>query len=176
MNTPTNEVRILTDEVLRTKAQEIREVTSEERALAERMVKIMHAHNGVGLAANQIGVLKRMIVVNPYFEKGKEVVLLNPHLVLLKKRCTDTEGCLSVPGIAAEVSRAYRVEVEALNLEGKKVRFTAEDLFARILQHETDHLDGILFIDRLSLAGRFKIRAKLKTLLRGAKPRRSKKQ
>jgi peptide deformylase len=165
-------IRIVSDDVLRTKACEVAQITEEERRLIRAMTAIMHTHQGVGIAANQVGVAKRIIVINPLMEKGKEIALINPVITKKKKKAIEVEGCLSVPGIAAEVRRAYRIEVEALDAHGKKIGFPAHDLCARIIQHEIAHLDGILFIDRVNFIGRMKFKKQLKELLKTQSSRR----
>ena len=127
------------------------EVTDDIRQLAENMLETMYTSDGVGLAAPQIGVSKRIIVidVNPYDPSVEPMALLNPEIVEREGQAEAEEGCLSVPDIRGEVKRAERVTVEALALDDKRVRIEGEDLLARALQHEIDHLNGILFIDHL---------------------------
>jgi peptide deformylase len=137
------------DPILRKKCQEVREVTMEIKKLVEEMILALEKKQGVGLSAPQVGVLKRVIVIET--EKGP-VGLINPKIIK-KSRGKEVmeEGCLSFPGLWLKIKRAKEVEVEALDKEGKGIRMEAEGLIAKILQHEIDHLDGILFIDRLSL-------------------------
>lgn len=124
----------------------------------------MRLAKGVGLAANQVGVLWRIITfTNP--EEQKDQVLINPQIVhLSEEREKDEEGCLSFPDIYDQVERAKKVVVKGWDLEGKEITIEGEGLLARILQHEIDHLDGILFVDRLSPARRLLIRNKLKRI------------
>jgi len=131
-------------EVLREKAKEIKEVNSSIVKLLDNMVDTMHAAEGVGLAAPQIGVSKRVIVVQV---DDTLVELINP--VILEKEGANTaeEGCLSIPNTTGDVVRAAKVHVQGLNRHGEKVDIKADRLLARALQHEIDHLEGILFVD-----------------------------
>ena len=144
-------MRYLGDPVLRVKAEEIDAVDDELRALARDMFDTMYDEDGVGLAGPQVGVGRRIIVVDPREEGAEPVALINPRLVEAAEE-TDRaeEGCLSIPGLRELVDRAVTVVVDALDLQGEPVRIEAEGLLARILQHEIDHLDGILFLDRVS--------------------------
>lgn len=143
------EIKKNPDPILKRKSAEIKEITEEIRSLGREMVKTMLKNDGIGLAGPQVGVGKRIIVVT--MPEGPEV-FINP-VIVSGSRETDLmeEGCLSVPGIFLKIKRSRSVEVEALTLEGTKVRIKAKGLLARIFQHEIDHLNGILFIDRVSL-------------------------
>ena len=112
----------------------------------------MYDSDGVGLAAPQVGISKRIIVFDPepLNPDSEPMALINPEIVERSGQADAEEGCLSVPDVRGEVERAANVTVEALNLDGKKVRIEATDLLARILQHEIDHLNGVLFVDHLS--------------------------
>jgi len=133
------------DEVLRQKAKEVKEVNDSIRRLLDNMRDTMYDANGAGLAAPQIGISKRVIVVDP----GDELLeLVNPEIISGEGEETDLEGCLSIPGYTGEVTRMFKVTVKALDRQGQKVELTREGLAARALQHEIDHLDGILFIDK----------------------------
>ena len=117
--------------------------------LATAMARAMYAAPGIGLAATQVGVLKRVIVYDLDEENKGLVALCNPVLVEHSEECEiDEEGCLSLPGISVPVERSLRVTCEAVTLNGTPVRISAEGLHARLLQHEIDHLDGVLIIDR----------------------------
>jgi peptide deformylase len=145
------EVRLLGDPVLRRKAQPVAEVTDELRALIADMMETMYAEDGVGLAGPQVGEGVRVIVVDPHEEGTSALALVNPAIVASGgEPSRREEGCLSLPGLSDVVERSSTVVVEGLNREGERVRIEAEGLLARILQHEIDHLDGILFIDRVS--------------------------
>ncbi len=132
--------------ILRQQSKEVKKITPAIVRLLEDMTETMEAAIGVGLAAPQVGVGKRIIVVKP--DKDNLLELINP--VILKASGTEAgnEGCLSFPGFYGEVERAAKVEVEGMNREGKKVRIHGEGLLARVLQHEIDHLNGILFVDK----------------------------
>ena len=139
------------DKILKTRASEVVQVTSEDRKLVKNMIDTMYAENGVGLAANQVGVLKRIFVASHDQVKGNEQVYFNPRIVKKEGVIKEFEGCLSVPEFYEPVKRAKKVWMRAINLDGKAVEVKAEGLLSRIFQHEIDHLDGILFIDRLGL-------------------------
>ncbi|MGI5875352.1 MAG: peptide deformylase [Dethiobacteria bacterium] len=133
------------DPVLREKASRVRRITSKLYPLLDDMVETMIEAQGVGLAAPQVGISKNIIVV-----RNKENIMefINPEIIDSEGEITDIEGCLSIPGIYGEVPRSAKVRVEGLDREGKLIKIEAEGFFARILQHEIDHLHGILFIDR----------------------------
>lgn len=141
------EVRIYGDPVLRMPAAPVEKIDDELRALIPAMVRTMREKDGVGLAANQVGVLRRIIVV----AEGENLhILINPEIVSWSTRTlVDTEGCLSLPGLQAEVERATKVVVRGLDQDGHQVELVARGLLARIFQHEIDHLNGVLFIDRM---------------------------
>jgi peptide deformylase len=155
-------------QVLTTRSEEVASITPEIRALVADMIETMHDAPGVGLAANQVGVTVRVAVVD--LSVGKDpsalVVLVNPRVVSVEGHQVDEEGCLSLPGITELVGRPLRAEVEALNLEGARVRVLGEGLMARALLHEIDHLDGVLFLDRLSPLKRRLVRKKIQKLIR----------
>ncbi len=145
------EILLMGDPALRKKSAEVETVTEEVRRLARSMFDTMYEADGVGLAAPQVGILTRLIVVDPREEGVEPVALVNPRVVECGKQ-TDRveEGCLSIPGVRDVVERPTTAVVEALDLDGQPVRLEAEGLLARVLQHEVDHLDGILFFDRLT--------------------------
>lgn len=145
------EMKYLGDPVLRQPAEEIDTPDDELRRLARDMFDTMYAEDGVGLAGPQIGVTRRIIVVDPREEGIRPMALLNPRVVEAADETERSEeGCLSIPGLRELVDRSTSVVIEAMDLEGEDVRLEAEGLFARVLQHEVDHLEGVLFIDRLS--------------------------
>jgi peptide deformylase len=166
------QVRMYGDPVLRQKALEIVEVDDTVRELIADMRETMHAYNGVGLAGNQVGVLQRVLVVDVPLTEGPraEYALVNP--VIDQRTGTETgeEGCLSIPGIYEDVKRAERIRMRALDASGRPVEFVAEGYLARALQHEVDHLDGVLFVDRLSALKRQFLRGSLDALARGELP------
>lgn len=152
------------DPVLKSRASPVAEVGPELRAEAERMIAIMHDAMGVGLAANQLGVLRRLLV----FQAGPDsppTALLNPAIEWLSEEAVVAEeGCLSLPQVAMDVERPLHARVGALDLEGERVTIEASGLEARVLQHEIDHLDGVLILDR---APREQRRAALRALREG---------
>jgi len=144
------EIRVLGDPALRALCEEVETVDDEVRRLVDDLVATMHAADGIGLAAPQIGVPLRVFVYDvrdPEIEPG---ALINPRIVEAGGTVRDTEGCLSIPGFNETVERYATVVVEGLDRDGREVRIEASDLLSRCLQHECDHLDGVLFIDRLS--------------------------
>ncbi len=157
------------DPFLKTKAQKVDEVDDEVRSLIDDMFESMYAGKGIGLAATQIGVDKRVIVLDlpgdP--EEGIEdckLALVNPEITLSEGEFKFEEGCLSVPGINAYVKRAFHIKLKALDPDGNPIEIDAEDILSVILQHEIDHLDGILFIDRLSILKRDIVKRRYKKL------------
>ena len=178
------------DPILRAKGRRVEKVDERIRTLASNMLETMHSVNGVGLAAQQVGEPLQLTVIDvslveerPSTMKlnGQELdpktamplVLLNPRLTMEKETELGTEGCLSFPDITAEIERAITVRAEAETLEGETVRIDASGLLARALQHEVDHLQGILFIDRMSSAAKAALSSKLKRLQKENKPARS---
>jgi peptide deformylase len=150
--------------VLTRKSEPVEEITEEILRLARDMVETVHAAPGVGLAAPQVGVGKRIIVVDTSVGEDKDAlhVLVNPAIVLAEGEAVCEEGCLSVPDIKEKVARPYKVVVRGLDLNGRPVEVKGEDLLARALCHEIDHLDGVLFVDRLSPLKRKLVRKKLR--------------
>ncbi len=145
------EMRFLGDPVLRTKAEPVDAVTDAIRTLIADMFETMYAEDGVGLAAPQVGVGQRVIVVDPRDETVTPFALINPEIVTASAEVErGEEGCLSLPGLKEMVERPVRVTVTGLSDRGEPVTLEADGLLARILQHEVDHIDGILFIDRVS--------------------------
>lgn len=155
------EVRILGDPVLRARADEVPAVTDEVRELVRDMFDTMYAEEGVGLAAPQVGISQRIIVVDAQQDDLPAFALINPVIVELSK---DTEkgeeGCLSIPGLRDIVERSYHIVVKGTTLEGEQMQLDLDGLAARIIQHEVDHLDGVLFIDRVSALKRKMLLAK----------------
>ncbi|MCJ7646301.1 peptide deformylase [bacterium] len=139
-------IRLYGDNVLRRKSREVKEMNGDIQKLIDNMAKLMYRNKGVGLAAPQVGILKRVIVA----DVGEGLVsLVNPKILWRQGKDTMSEGCLSIPGINLEVKRSKEVIVEGLNREGEKVQLGAVGLLARVLQHEIDHLEGILIVDRV---------------------------
>ena len=139
-----NIIRKYGDPILRKKCQLVEEVGSAERNLILRMFTIMREHEGIGLAAPQVGIERQIIVI----DTGEELLdLINPQILGGKRESSLTEGCLSLPEIFVSVKRSTRITVEGLDRYGKKVRVEAKGLLARVIQHEVDHLNGILIVD-----------------------------
>lgn len=157
------------EKVLRTKSETVGAFDSELERLFERMNETMIEERGVGLAGNQVGVARQIAVVNPEPGEGASLIkMANPRIVEASDELVKLEeGCLSVPGIRGEVARHAWVEVVYQDEKGKERRLRAEGMLARIIQHELDHLNGVLFVDRLSLAKRSLIKSKLKGLAKG---------
>ncbi|HNV86934.1 MAG TPA: peptide deformylase [Candidatus Omnitrophota bacterium] len=157
-------VKTYPDEVLAKRSAEVELLRPEDLEFIKDLIETMFQSDGVGMAAPQVGVSKRIIVISPEAKKGKEKVYINPEILLQSGTQLKEEGCLSVPGVTAEVRRAKTVKIRARDLEWKETVFEAENLEARILQHEIDHLDGKLFIDRLGFNQRREILPGLKML------------
>ena len=142
------------DPFLKRKTQPVERVTAEIRELAERMVETMFDAHGLGLAATQVGLDLRMAVVSGKGERGDEIVVINPRIVEAWGSEALEEGCLSFPGIHEEIERAEKVTVRAQDVHGNFFEVTADGLLAVALQHEYDHLEGTLMVDRVSLLKR----------------------
>ena len=151
---------------LRRRARPVESVDDGVRELAEVMRKTMRAAGGVGLAAPQIGRATRVIAADVSEKRDQTLLLANPEVIFSEGEIVWREGCLSMPGIAAPVRRARRVKVAALNMQGEPVEVDAEDHLAVCLQHEIDHLDGVLFVDRLTRLKRSLLMAKYEKLRR----------
>jgi peptide deformylase len=144
-------LHLLGSPVLRQHSAEVGAVDDAVRRLVEDMFETMDAAHGVGLAANQVGVARRVAIIDA---DGDRFAMIDPVILETEGRSTAEEGCLSIPEIFGDVSRPERVVIEALDLEGQRYRREATGLKARAIQHEIDHLDGILFLDHLSLVKR----------------------
>jgi peptide deformylase len=146
------EMKLYGDNVLRECAVPVDRITDAERQLAQDMLETMYAYRGVGLAAPQVGVRKRIIVIDiePDDDSHKPTILINPQILSQEGEAILEEGCLSFPSIREEVKRPAEVVVEGLDETGRKIKIEGSDLMARALQHEIEHLDGILFIDHFS--------------------------
>ncbi len=154
-------VRKYGDPALRRRAAPVGDITPEIRKIIADMVDTMYDEVGIGLAAPQVGVSLRLVVVGDEEGRGAQA-LVNPVIAEEGGQVTAEEGCLSLPGVFAPVARAAWVRVEAQDADGKPVAITARALRARVLQHEMDHLDGVLFIDRLDPVTRDRIKRKIK--------------
>ena len=176
------EIVIYGDPVLRAKGKRIQKTDEAIRQLAADMLETLHEANGVGLAAQQVGEALQLTVIDvseaenrpsKMWIDGKEVdpkehmplVLLNPELELGRETEIGPEGCLSFPDISADIARAAHLKVRATGLDGEPIEFEAEGLLSRAAQHEVDHLNGILFIDRMSSATKVALGSKLKKLV-----------
>ena len=174
------------DPILRTKGKQIEKIDDHIRELAANMIETMHAANGVGLAAQQVGEALQLTVLDvsqiedrPSTLKlnGKDVdptasmplVLINPEIELGGENEIGTEGCLSFPEISGQIERAELTMARAQNLEGDKIEIEASGLLARVIQHEVDHLNGILFIDRMNSAAKAALSSRLKHLQKQTK-------
>jgi len=133
--------------VLRQKAQEVVKVTKKTQLLVDDLMRIMRKANGVGLAAPQIGILQRVVVIAP--DDIKPTALINPKIVKAEGEMIGEEGCLSIPGLYGDVKRAAYIELEAYDRKGRLFTYEFEGMPARVAQHELDHLDGVLFIDKV---------------------------
>jgi peptide deformylase len=160
------DIYVLGAPILREETKRVEEVTDELRELIDDMFETMYAARGIGLAAPQVGRTVRITVVDV---DGNPIVLVNPEIVLSEGKTREEEGCLSIPDIYGDVDRAKRVVVRALDRDGKPFEIDAEDLLARCMQHEIDHLHGRLFIDHLSLVKRRAALAKWEKLRKGDK-------
>ena len=165
-------VRIFGDPVLRERARDVRDFDDTLRALVADLYDTMGAYNGVGLAANQVGVAQRVFVVDVPHEDGSRdrFAVVNPVLDQRRGKDKAEEGCLSMPGIHEEVQRATSVRVRGFNEHGQPLERVVTGFLARAIQHETDHLDGVLFTDRLSLLKRQFLKRDLDALARGELP------
>jgi peptide deformylase len=150
------------DPWLRRIAEPVTTVGAEHRQLAAEMLEAMYAAQGIGLAATQVGRAERLFVLDVSQERNQPRVFINPEIIDADGECSGEEGCLSIPGVTAEVVRAETIRLRALNLDGESIEEHAEGLMAVCIQHEIDHLDGKVFLDRLSPLKRRMIQAKLR--------------
>lgn len=165
------EIRKYGDPVLRQRAEPVTVFDEKLARLAADMMETMAAANGVGLAGNQVGVLKRIFVADTAsFElTGKKIAVVNPEIVFRSsEEVIEEEGCLSVPGVYAEVRRPKKIKLAGQNLKGEKMELDAEEMIARVFCHEADHLNGVLFIDHLSALERDLLKGKLLELKKKA--------
>jgi peptide deformylase len=149
------------DPRLRIRAQPVTQVDASLRELVDDMFETMYAAPGIGLAATQVNVAKRLLVLDISEKRDQPLVLINPDVVAREGVEETEEGCLSVPGVYDKVTRAEKIRVRALDRDGKPLDFAADGLLAVCIQHEIDHLDGKLFVDYLSELKRTRIRKKL---------------
>jgi peptide deformylase len=158
-------------EVLENPAQPVENITDEEVKLVQDMVETMYKAPGVGLAANQVGVPKRIMVTDPSAgeKKSQLITIVNPEIVSTDGEQYEEEGCLSVPGFSAEVIRPKKVVLRGVDLNGKEVTVEGSDLLARAFCHEMDHLNGQFFMDHLSFIKRDIIKRRIKKMIRQGK-------
>ena len=156
------------DPVLRKQCEIIKNIDGELIDLSQDMIETTLAAPGIGLAANQIGVPWRVFVVNMGVETDKDnlITLINPEITAMEGSESGEEGCLSIPDVIVEVNRATQIEIKAVDLNGKDIRYEANGLLARALQHEMDHLNGILFWDSLGKIKRDILKRKFKKKLK----------
>lgn len=154
------------DEKLRTVAKSVERVDDTLRALIDNMFETMYDAPGIGLAASQVDVHQRLIAIDVSEEKNQPLVLINPEIIWKEGEEQMEEGCLSIPGIYEPVTRAEKIKVKALDREGEMFELETDGLLAVCIQHEIDHLDGILFVDYLSRLKQSRIRKKLEKLRR----------
>lgn len=150
---------------LRYASRPVTRIDDELRAVVREMFTLMYEARGVGLAANQVALPFRFFILNTTADpeqKDQELVFINPEIVKRRSSAEEEEGCLSLPGVYANVRRAAKIKVRAFNLDGEQIELDAEDLLGRAIQHETDHIDGKLFIDHLGPLTRHTIKGPLR--------------
>jgi peptide deformylase len=152
--------------VLARKAKPVTEFDAALETLVADMFESMYAAEGIGLAGPQVAVSQRVVVIDLSFQKdaAQKIVLINPEIVYSEGKLREEEGCLSLPDIRAKVDRAAKVRVRAQNVKGEPIELEGEDLLSRAFQHEIDHLDGILFLDRISRLKRDLLLRRIKKL------------
>ncbi len=142
-------IRVMGDDILTKKCKPVKEMTEKNKQLVEDMLETMYEADGVGLAAPQVGILKQIAVIDVTEERNHPIVLVNPEIVKAEGEQRGSEGCLSVPDKVGIVIRPNKVKVKAFDINMKPVTIKGEDLLARALVHEIEHLEGILYVDRL---------------------------
>ena len=168
------QMRYYGDPVLRKRAEPVAEIRDAERQLAEQMSMTLEATgNGIGLAATQVGILKRLIIVDIGEEDDEEyepLVLFNPLILRSEGEIVAEEGCLSIPDVTADVKRPERIVVDGIDIQGNSIHIEADGLLARVLLHEIDHLNGVLFIDRMSGLKRRLLNEELQKIQQAERP------
>jgi peptide deformylase len=164
----TFDIRVIGDPVLKQRASDVTDVDAALVRLTERMLETMYAAPGLGLAAPQVGVRKRLFV---YDVDDEPKVLINPEIVETRGEWTYEEGCLSVPGLAWEIMRPKEVHLRGIDLDGNQVDIEADELLARLFQHELDHLDGVLLVEHLTDEQRAEAKKALRELMLHGAPR-----
>lgn len=152
------------DPVLKKKAEPLSAFGAPEQKLFDDMIETMYVEDGVGLAAPQIGVSKQILVVSPRSRKGEEQVIVNPVIEESWGREKGAEGCLSLPGITGEVYRAKKIRLRFQDRDGETKIVEVKDFYARVIQHEMDHLEGILLIDRVDFSQRQELLSQYRVL------------
>ncbi len=142
-------IRVIGDEILYKRSKEVKEVTEKTRQLVEDMFETMYEAEGVGLAAPQVGILKRIVVIDVSEEQNSPIVLINPVITHMEGEQRGSEGCLSVPGKAGIVIRPNLVRARALDLDMNEIEIEGEEFLARAIIHEVEHLDGKLYVDKV---------------------------
>lgn len=156
-------IRYYPDPILKVKATDVTEFGPQMQKFFDDLIETMYVEDGVGLAAPQVGVSKRVLIACPTMKRGQEFVIVNPVISNPKGKIAAVEGCLSFPGISGEIERAKEIHVSFQDRYGKQHEMDMKDFFARIVQHENDHLDGILFIDRVNFSKRQKMLSEYQT-------------
>ncbi|MDR1025080.1 MAG: peptide deformylase [Treponema sp.] len=160
------DILTLGNELLRRKAEPVKDIDDELRAVAEEMIAALHVGKGVGLAGPQVGFMRRLFVI--HVDGDVPRVFINPSITATSTELVKhEEGCLSIPGVWADVIRARALQVQAWNEKGRPFTMEVDDVLARVILHEYDHLEGVLFIDRLSVPKRNRILAKVEKQLQG---------
>lgn len=168
------EIKYYGDPVLRKKAEKVTDFNENLKKIASDMLETMYANNGVGLAANQVGILKQIIVLDTGTKEKPEVkILINPLITKYSKEKTEyEEGCLSFPGLTEKIKRPEKISVKCFDLNGNPCEFDADGLLAIAIQHEYDHINGVLFIDKMSPAKRFTHNKKLREIKKLSKEKK----
>lgn len=166
-DSPTLQIIQYPHPTLRIKAKPVMRVDADLRRLADEMLDLMYEAKGVGLAATQVDLPIRMFVANPSGQRGEgeEMILLNPEIQFPKGSETSQEGCLSLPSVFGDVKRPKKIRLSAYDIAGNPVERTVDGFLARVLQHEYDHLDGVLFFDRMTPEARLEIETELEELV-----------
>ena len=159
------------DPVLKRKALQVENIDGDIQSLIDNMSTLMYQSSGIGLAANQVGIGKRVIIFDIHYkEKGKDLtVLINPTIIFAEDKIEFEEGCLSVPDFEGKITRKKYIQVQGLDRDGKPINIEAEDLTAICIQHEIDHLDGTLILDHVSHLKRNLYKRKVEKLMKKAK-------
>ncbi len=165
-------IHIYGDRILRLKAEEVAGIDDELKSFAADLAHTMYLRDGVGLAAPQVGVSRRVIAIDPYWardgNKKNPVVMVNPSITASSGESETEEGCISLPGLYGYVTRPSQITVEYTDLEGQRVTVELSGYAATVVQHEFDHLEGVLFVDRVNAITKLKLKRKLKEMEKAA--------